>query len=440
VVVLSGDLRAPGLGLSVADRNWLAHHCRRVVHAAASVAFQPSSAGDPWATNVEGTARLLELCQSLGLSELHHLSTAFVCGDRAGPVAESDLACGQRLHNDYELSKFEAERRVRATASIQATVYRPSVIVGDSQTGATSSYHGLYRFLEAAHRLARWAAGKDRRSLPLRLPLDGDAPRNLVPVDWVARAVARIVARPAWHGGTFHLTSPAPVPMRRIKEVAEDVLRIDGVSFAGRGPLLEPSPLEEAFLARLREYAPYLHGDPLFDCQNTRAALPDCPAPEIDRAFLARLVRFAAADDWGRTKRPRHRSPHSDCAHYIEEFFPRAARQSMLASLPLDVTIGLEIGAVGRWTCRWDRGELIEVRRGTLGSADVGFRMEPATFDAVVRGGLSPHDAFLSRDIEIVGDVEKGLKLAVLFGRFVQEVPYEPDPHWELCHADPCAV
>ncbi|HEX5272553.1 MAG TPA: SDR family oxidoreductase [Gemmataceae bacterium] len=48
----------------------------------------------------------------------------------------------------------------------------------------------------------------------------------------------------------------------------------------------------------------------------------------------------------------------------------------------------------------------------------------PTTFEAVVRGRQSPQDAFLARRIEITGDVEKGLNLAVLFEHFVKQCPY----------------
>ncbi len=138
------------------------------------------------------------------------VSTAFVCGDRAGPVAEEELDCGQGFHNDYERSKFEAERRVRTARGLHPTVYRPSVIVGDSVTGFTSSYHGPYRFLELGTRLAAppRLPGSPQR-LPLRLPFSGDEPRNLVPVDWVARAIVRIVGQPWWHGRTYHLVAAA---------------------------------------------------------------------------------------------------------------------------------------------------------------------------------------------------------------------------------------
>ncbi len=161
-VVLAGDLDAPHLGLSLAQRAWLARRCSCIVHAAADVALRRTQARDPWTTNVEGTQRLLDLCAAAGIGELHHVSTAFVCGSRPGPVLEDEFDCGQVLHNDYERSKFEAERRVRACPQVRVTVYRPSVIVGDSQSGFTSSYHGFYRFLELGSRLAgspRPAAG-----------------------------------------------------------------------------------------------------------------------------------------------------------------------------------------------------------------------------------------------------------------------------------------
>src|SRR5262249_11642230 len=147
------------------DRNWIARHCTRVVHAAADVSLRRSPGGDPWTTNVDGTQRLLDLCAALGVGELHHVSTAFVCGERAGPIREDELDRGQAFHNDYERSKFEAERRVRASQGLRATVYRPSVIVGDSVTGYTSSYHGFFRFLELGDRLAVPRPG--RRTLPL---------------------------------------------------------------------------------------------------------------------------------------------------------------------------------------------------------------------------------------------------------------------------------
>src|SRR5262249_20497329 len=208
---------------------------------------------------------------------------------------EDDLDHNQEFHNDYERSKFEAERLLRETSEAQLTVCRPSVLVGDSRTGYTASYQGVYRFLDLGNRLARREGDSPRRSLPLRLPFTGMEPRDLVPVDWVARAIIRIIAQARFHGSTYHLTAARPTPVAWIKEQAEASLGLEGLSWAGPSGPADPTPLEELFLAQVSDYWPYLAGDPSFDCSRIQAALPDLPPPLVDRANLERLIRFAVA-------------------------------------------------------------------------------------------------------------------------------------------------
>jgi thioester reductase-like protein len=426
--VIVGDLTAPGVGMSSVDRSWLSRSCRTVVHAAACIGLRATLDGEPWKTNVQGTRQLLRLCLDLGLQDVHYISTAFVCGRRPGPIREDELDQGAGFHNEYERSKCAAETELRQTSGIRLTVYRPSVIVGDSRTGYTSSYHGLYRFLDLGNRLAE-PAPSGRRALPLRVPFSGEEPRNLVPVDWVAEAIRRIVLQPKLHGRSYHLTAARPVLARLIKEVAEEVLGIDGVVWAGSEGLIDPTPLEDIFIEHLEEYWPYRDGDPVFDQRNTRAALPDLPAPEIDRPLLERLIRFAVADHWGRRQREDTHPAVSRCAQYLEHFFPAAARGSSLARLALDVTVGLEVfGPMGgQWTCRLTP-ETVSVCRGREALADVVYRLDAATLGALVTGSLTLPDAFLARRVEIEGDVERGLKLGVLFDRFVRECPFRPSP------------
>jgi thioester reductase-like protein len=426
-VILEGDLSKAGLGLAVEQRRWIATHCRAVIHAAARTALLGSVDGEPWRSNVEGTQHLLDLCQQLGLVEFHHVSTAFVCGDRTGKVREDELDCGQEFHNAYERSKFEAERHVQQAKHLQATIYRPSVIVGDSRTGFTSVYQGFYRLMELADKLAVAADG--RRTFPLRLPLTGEEPRNLVPVDWVAQAMVQIVNRPQRHGRTYHLVAREPVRAAELKEIAVELLGIDGVRWAGTGPLEAPTALEEMFLDHIREYWPYFRADPTFDCRQTVAALPDLPPPRLDRALLARLIQFGIADRWGRAGRVQSsQRDRVDVAHYMECFFPASARQSALAALPLDTIIALDIRGPlgGQWSCEWRDGDLIGVSRGLRSNVELTYCMDVATFAAVVRGKQSPQEAFFARQIEVSGDVEQALKLAMLFGHFVKQFPYRP--------------
>jgi thioester reductase-like protein len=427
--VLAGDLAAPGLGLSWADRAWLGARRPIVVHAAARVAFQRSDAGEPWITNLDGTRRLLELCADLGMGEFHHVSTAFVCGERTDRVFEEAPEQRTQFHNDYEASKYEAETLVRSAPHLRATIYRPSVLVGDSRTGYTCSYQGLYRFLKLADRLAPpRSEGGSRRPLPLRLPFTGAERRDLAPVDWVAQAIVRLVSRPECCGRTYHLTAAEPIAMEEIKQAAEEVLHLEGVSWAGRDGLSSRSALEETFQEHLREYWPYLNGDPAFDRSNTQFALPDLPCPRLDRELLERLIRFGRADGWGRRRTTRtERCRDLDCSHYLESFLPENAPRSVLSRLvALNLTVAVEVRGPGggRWSCRWIDGQLADVERGLTSAAAVTYRTDVDAFAEVIGGRLSPQEAFFARRFDVEGDVEKGLKLAVLFGRFVEEFPY----------------
>jgi thioester reductase-like protein len=326
--VIAGDLSHVGLGMTPADRRWLGRRCQKVIHSAANLSFYCTMDREPWKSNVQGTEALIKFCLDIGLEEFHYVSTAFVCGRRVGNIAEEESDVSQSFRNPYEESKYNAEQLIRGTAGIRATVYRPAVIVGDSRTGYASNFTGFYRFLELGVRLANLnasAAGKG--FLPIRLPLSGEEMWNLVPVNWVARAIVELLGKPAWHGRTFHLVSKSPVSSRLVRDVAAEVLDIQGVEFTGPEGIANPSRLEQMFLEGIQEYWPYFGGNPVFDCTNTRGALPDLPSPNIDRPMLERLIRFAAANHWARAPRKKVQpSVTSPCADYIENVFPNQAR------------------------------------------------------------------------------------------------------------------
>jgi thioester reductase-like protein len=410
-VVLSGDLSDAHAGLDGADRRWLARHVDRVLHAAASLSFRATPDGEPWRTNVDGTRRLLELTQTLGIARWHFVSTAFVCGRRGGVIHETDCDPNAAFHNVYEASKARAERLVRTAPGLHATVYRPAVIVGDGRTGYTSSYVGLYRVLEMGARLARGRS--------LRLPLSGDETANLVPVDWVARAIIALMPQP---GPIYHLTLPEPVSARMIHAVAADELGLHDVRLIGRGTGAALTGFETQFMDGLREYWPYLDHPATFCAEHTTHALPHLPAPRVDREMLERLIRFAVADGWGRRMQPAPGS--ADCREYFERTFPEQARASGLArAVGLDICVGFGIAGPGggEWFCLWERGEFRAVRRGIAADAAVVYRTDVATFAAIIDGRQSPQDAFFAQRIAIDGDLETALKLVVLFEQFLRE-------------------
>ena len=138
--------------------------------------------------------KLLDWLERLGKKNLCHVSTAYVCGTRKGRILENDLEFGQGFRNSYEHSKYEAESLLRSRFTGQLTVLRPTVVVGHSLTGVTTGYHGIYKFFQFTWMYAQ-ARNRDRDRYEkwehrVRLRLDGDEVRNLVPVDWCSEVIA----------------------------------------------------------------------------------------------------------------------------------------------------------------------------------------------------------------------------------------------------------
>ncbi|MGY1638685.1 SDR family oxidoreductase [Geodermatophilus sp. SYSU D00742] len=171
VTCVHGDVTAPRLGLGARDHAHLADAVDVVVHAAAVTVFDRSDE-DLAATNVEGTRRVLQFAADAGAT-VHHVSTAFLHPDHS--TERPDSAVG------YAVTKRAAEQVVE-DSGVPHVVVRPSIVVGDSRTGAVSAFQGVYQVADALL----------RGQLPV-LPFDGDWPLDLVPCDVVADAIARLV-------------------------------------------------------------------------------------------------------------------------------------------------------------------------------------------------------------------------------------------------------
>ena len=308
--VIAGDISRPACGLSTDDLAWVARHCDSALHNAASLSFRGGDrATEPWLSNVQGTAHLLELVRAADIEHLHHVSTAYVCGLRSGTVREDELDCGQDFGNDYERSKVEAEGMVRAASGpATVTVYRPSIIVGDSRSGFTSTYHGLFAVLRLGHTLLT-KVSLGSTSGPAILALLGIPPtnhKNFVPVDWVSAVISHCLQRPEARGRTFHVTHPEPVSSAAIGRLVQEAVE----TFSRAASADDPDLCDEQWFAdnlatQLDVYRSYFRHDPTFDRTSTDAIAGGIPCPPLDHASLMRMARFAIEDDFGRS--PRHR-------------------------------------------------------------------------------------------------------------------------------------
>jgi len=243
VRVLPGDLSRPGLGLGRHSVSELKRTLTHVVHAAAELKLD-GELGELRRINVEGTSRLLELARAAhvdhGLERYAHVSTAYVAGSRTGEVAEEELTDVYGFANAYEQTKYEAELQVRAAMrELPVSVFRPGMVVGDSLSGEIRAFNTVYVPLRL------YLCGR------LRLvPVRPDLPVNLVPVDYVAKTIAKLLFDPRAIGLTFHLTvQPDHLPK------AQELLRVARSWAAERlgetPPIARFLPLEA--LARLPE-------------------------------------------------------------------------------------------------------------------------------------------------------------------------------------------
>jgi thioester reductase-like protein len=309
-VVLEGDLTQPLCGLGADARAWVKCHCDELLNNAASLTFRGSDReAEPWRTNVIGTNHALALARETGLRHVHHVSTAYVCGLRSGLIKEDDLDVGQDFGNDYERSKVEAEKIVRAAAASAdgfldtATVYRPSIIVGDSSTGWTSTYHGLFAALRLGHTLLTRVT-KGTTSGPALLGLIGVAlhdTKNFVPVDWVSAVIAHAVQTPSARGVTYHLTHPEPLAMDTVGRLIQQAVE----TYSQDASPDDPDLCDEQWFAdnlgtQLDIYRSYLRNDPTFDRSRTAAITGHLPCPPLDMERLMKMAKFAIDHEFGR--------------------------------------------------------------------------------------------------------------------------------------------
>jgi thioester reductase-like protein len=212
VQLVEGDAAAMDLGLSGKELKQLAGEVDRIHHAA-GLSYLGVDRAEAEHVNIEGAREILEFASACSsLKCLVHHSSALVSGDRTGMVHERDLQNGQRFRNVVEETKARAEKLMRAAMPrVPIAVVRPSMIVGDSQTGEIDRFDGPYLLI--------LLIVTSPAEIALPLPGRGDAPLNLVPADYVARA-ARVIGLDARSPGrTFHVVDPAPLTARRVFEL-----------------------------------------------------------------------------------------------------------------------------------------------------------------------------------------------------------------------------
>ena len=198
-----GDITEPDLGLDADTAREIQDRTVETFHLAAVYDLGVSRAVAE-AVNVDGTEHVLNFVEGCETPRLHYVSTCYVSGRYDGVFSEADLDVGQDFTNHYEATKFEAEKRVQERMhSLKATIYRPAIVVGDSETGATEKYDGPYGIL-------RFLLCQPRHAVLPRMAGAETYEVNLVPRDFVVDAIEHLSGLDGSAGEVYQLCDPNP--------------------------------------------------------------------------------------------------------------------------------------------------------------------------------------------------------------------------------------
>ncbi|MFK7898409.1 MAG: SDR family oxidoreductase [Myxococcota bacterium] len=319
---IAADLEEANAGLSEAARRRVTQAVAEIFHCAASVEFDLPLA-DAHRINVGGVEALLTLARDAGpnFRRFHHVSTAYVAGRASGRVKANQIPTdhARNFRNTYERTKARAERLLRAQTEIPVSIYRPSIIAGDTRTGRTDNWNVLYVPM--------------RQIVRGRLPFisrGGKAIADTVGVDFVVDGIVALAEREnariqAFHLTADHLAFDIERYLMHCNRAASMIGQKGGtrsvspLSWSFRVGLVKAMAYAPSWLGSLKKigvatrrglksFAPYLEYTRVnveFDAQWEHDFLAyagiHMPDPDI---YLERIIDFAIEQDFGAASAP----------------------------------------------------------------------------------------------------------------------------------------
>lgn len=296
VKVLPGDVTDKDLGLEKTDYQDLTTTVTHIIHTVADLRLHapPEELNK---TNVRGTENLLKLARQAYLKGhfkcFSHVSTAYVAGKRQGTILEDELVDKDMagFWSNYEESKYLAEKAVHES-DVPYSIFRPGMVVGDSHTGEIKTFNTVYALFKL------YLNGKLRF-----IPTSSSLAMNMIPVDYVADAVATLTFNLQAEGKTFHLTAP-PDSLPTINQLLEGVrewairelgIKLPNPVFIPVAPLIKKiSPIlmnTSGILNLLFTLSPYLDEKHQFDRTNVENLFK--PYEFNWKEYLPKLLEYA---------------------------------------------------------------------------------------------------------------------------------------------------
>ena len=301
LLVHRADVTQPDLALSSDQMRDLRWRSPEIWHCAADTSLTRQRT-DLFRANLDGTRTLLGFASSVNARRFHFLSTCFVSGDFRGRFGEVDLDVGQRFRNAYEESKFGAEQLVSdyyKSTGLPTTIYRPGIIVGDSEHGRTWDFKGFYAVAKLFTILLK-SVGLSRLRRIVMDPCSTAESLPLVPIDYAVQTIVNLAADPASIGRTFFVMPSGSISARTIIDEMLECLAVSNNAHATGGASGDAltTGQRQSVIRRLGPFYPYLESRTSYAASGAdQTAAP--VRPLISREFVRKLIVFASSCRWG---------------------------------------------------------------------------------------------------------------------------------------------
>ncbi len=290
--IFRGDLTSEGFGLSRDDYDRMVHTTDSIIHCAASL--NRKSEKSCLNVNLRGTLEVIKLALQVdhyhGLSRFSHVSTVAVAGKRQDEVVTEDNAIdwNRSDYDPYARTKKFCEHMIRELLpEVPKTIFRPSIVLGDSHRAETTQFEMVRAFVFLA-------------DLPV-LPLRSRDRVDIVNVDFVADAIATLHLKDKTQYDTYHLSSG------RDSQTYKQITKSLATARDKRGPLYL-SFLEKPFsksvnllsnyknpvgygAALMKVFLPYLTFNTVFDNSRVMLELGCKPVPFSQYSYP--LLKFS---------------------------------------------------------------------------------------------------------------------------------------------------
>lgn len=259
ILPIEGELDKVYFGLGIDKFEDLAQKTNLIYHTAATIKFNLPYQ-EAYNINVEGTKTCLSLAQKAGLKfeRFHHISTAYVNRQLRKNEKRS-------FNNTYEQTKFEAELLFSQIEDIPYTIYRPSIVSGNSVTGNLAASSIIYKFIILLS-----------RNLLCKLPIDSDASLNIIPVNNFVNKMLAIGSQKESIGKTYHLTHQKNTEFRALLEQACSLLNVEPPEFVSRQQIED---IPNQIMQHIEVFMPYIRQSQKFEFQTEEGIknlLPPC--------------------------------------------------------------------------------------------------------------------------------------------------------------------